>query len=48
MAEVLGFSCEWTDWNSLPGNMRSGAKDYFREGRKCRHTCTLRSLKKKA
>lgn len=48
MAEVLGFSCEWTDWNSLPGNMRSGAKDYFREGRKCRHTCTLRPLKKKA
>lgn len=44
MAEALGYACEWLDWEALPGNMRKGAQDYFREGRKCRRTCALRPL----
>lgn len=44
MAEVLSLSCTWADWGALPGNMRRGAQDYFREGRKCRRTCALRPV----
>jgi len=42
MARALGFRIEWSDWNSLPKRERGAVRDYFRDGKKRRATCTLR------
>lgn len=42
MADVLGHSCEWIDWDHLPLESRKGVGDYFRQARKRRRTCALK------
>ncbi|MBF4161146.1 class I SAM-dependent methyltransferase [Nocardioides acrostichi] len=44
MAESLGWSTEWTDWQRVPRRKRGGLKSYYREppAWKRRGTCALR------
>ena len=41
MAEALGYEVTWIDHGLILGDDRRGMKDYFRDGRKARHTCAL-------
>lgn len=41
MAEALGYELTWIDHAMILGDDRRGMKDYFRDGRKVRHTCAL-------
>ncbi|QQA44049.1 class I SAM-dependent methyltransferase [Pelagovum pacificum] len=42
MADVLGYSCEWLDWEGRRGAARKNLADYYRPERKRRGTCILR------
>ncbi|MEP1963121.1 methyltransferase domain-containing protein [Tateyamaria sp.] len=42
MANVLGYDCDWLDWDSVPKHLRIGVKDYYRKKPKRRRTCVLR------
>ncbi|OYX45377.1 MAG: hypothetical protein B7Z02_02110 [Rhodobacterales bacterium 32-67-9] len=42
MAEVLGYDCDWLDWNTVPPDRRGPLPDYYREKFKRRGTCLLR------
>lgn len=42
MADVLGYDCEWLDWDQLPPNKRQSIGDYYRPEGKRRGTCLLR------
>ena len=43
MADVLGYGCEWLDWEAaVPVGQRSQIRDYYRKGRMRRATCFLR------
>lgn len=44
MADALGFSTEWLNWNYLPPGCRTGLADYYRSGDMRRGTCLLRPL----
>ena len=44
MAEVLGYGCDWADWDSLPHDQRDTVRDYFRNTKMRRRTCILRPL----
>lgn len=44
MADVLGYRCEWMDWNTLPEQDRVGLRDYFRDKPRCRGTCIWRKV----
>lgn len=45
MAEVLGYGCQWLDWDALPPERRRGVPDYFRDKPKRRRSCALRPLR---
>ena len=44
MADTLGFTTEWVDWNKLPEDQRSKVRDYYRQKPSLnrRGTCVLR------
>lgn len=42
MADVLGYTTEWLDWNRLPKGKRRAVNDYYRTEAKRRGTCLLR------
>ena len=42
MADVLGYRCDWIDWDDLPRAARGTVRDYFRTGPMRRMTCALR------
>lgn len=42
MADVLGYDCEWLDWDEVPANRRKWIGDYYRPEVKRRGTCLLR------
>lgn len=42
MAEVLGYDCEWLDWDRVPPDRRGPLPDYYREKFKRRGTCLMR------
>lgn len=42
MADVLGYSTEWLDWDRLPRPERRPVNDYYRPEVKRRGTCLLR------
>jgi len=44
MADALGWSCDWVDWEALPVTDRAGVEDYFRPHGKRRATCALRPV----
>lgn len=44
MAEVLGYACDWADWDSLPYDQRDTVRDYFRDTKMRRRTCVLRPV----
>ncbi len=44
MAEVLGYRCDWLNWNHLPEAERIGVADYYRDAKKRRRTCVLRPM----
>lgn len=42
MADVLGYSCEWLNWETVPEARRGPIGDYYRPEGKRRATCLLR------
>jgi len=44
MAECLGYSVQWADWNSVPEEERGPVGDYYRPGARRAMTCMLRPL----
>ena len=47
MADVLGYTCDWADWDSLPHDQRDTVRDYFRDTKMRRRTCVLRPVSTK-
>lgn len=41
MANTLGYTIKWADWESIPVEARKPVYDYYRPGDKRRFTCTL-------
>lgn len=42
MADVLDYTCEWSNWDQVPVTARIGLSDYYRDAKKRRRTCVLR------
>ncbi len=42
MADVLGYDCEWLDWDVIPPGRRGSLPDYYRDRFKRRGTCLMR------